>query len=744
MTTTDPVERASTPAALLPDDMLARFDERAPVYDRENRFFDEDFAELRAAGFLDVAIPADLGGGDVRLDGYVQLMRRLAYHAPATALGVNMHVYWTGVAADLMRAGDDSCRFVLDRAAAGDVLCALHGEAGNDMPLLLSTASAARVDGGWRISGHKIFGSLTPVWTLGGFHAMDTSDPAAPQIVHGFIPRGAAGVQIVDTWDTLGMRATQSQDTILDEVFVPDDLVALVCPTGFAGAGMFHVSVFAWALLGFAAVYLGAAQRAFDMTLEQLPRRTSIALTRSMAHHPEVQHNVAEMRMAYDAAEALLERTAADWATGVEHAGLAGAPRRHPSGRHQPRVRHRGPGPRSHRRCRGVQAQPHRAAVPRCAHGPVPPGQHAARARADRQALPGHRPRRSPTLGMSGHVVSGNRMTRSKLLAVIGVALLCAPVTPLPAGATTRDAAPEVSTLATFGSGLASGSTIGPDGGLYVTDPNAGSLLRVDRRSGEVATVATGLPPQVLGVGGAMDVAFVGRTAYVLVTLVGGDIIGGPHIGDATVGIYRLGRDGQFTVVADLGAWAVDHPPATDHFITTGVHYALQRYGRGFLVTDGHHNRVLQVGLDGSIEELVAFDNIVPTGLETIGPVVLMGRAGPLPHLPEDGRVLAFGPWSSTPTEIGAGARLLVDVELGPHLVLYALSQGQWDGVAEGSPAAPDTGRLVTVDRGGGMTAVVDAAGHEVVLDRPTSLEIVGGTAYVVGLDGTIVAIEHV
>ena len=115
------------------------------------------------------------------------------------------------------------------------------------------------------------------------------------------------------------MRATQSQDTILDKAFVPDDLVALVCPAGFAGAGPFQVSIFAWALLGFAAVYLGAAKRAFDMTIERMPQRTSLALENSMAHHPEVQHNVSEMRMAYDAAEALLDRTASDWAAGVDH-----------------------------------------------------------------------------------------------------------------------------------------------------------------------------------------------------------------------------------------------------------------------------------------------------------------------------------------------------------------------------------------------------------------------------------------
>jgi alkylation response protein AidB-like acyl-CoA dehydrogenase len=115
------------------------------------------------------------------------------------------------------------------------------------------------------------------------------------------------------------MRATQSQDTVLDKAFVPDEYVALVCPTGFAGAGPFQLSIFAWALMGFAATYLGAAKRAFDMTVERMPRRASIALTNSMAHHPEVQHAVAEMRVAYDAAEAMLERTCADWAAHVEH-----------------------------------------------------------------------------------------------------------------------------------------------------------------------------------------------------------------------------------------------------------------------------------------------------------------------------------------------------------------------------------------------------------------------------------------
>jgi hypothetical protein len=86
---------------------------------------------------------------------------------------------------------------------------------------------------------------------------------------------------------------------------------------------------------------------------------------------------------------------------------------------------------------------------------------------------------------------------------------------------------------------------------------------------------------------------------------------------------------------------------------------------------------------------------------------------------------------------------LIVDVEIGGDRTLYALSQGQWDEDAEGSPALPDTGRLVTADRHGRLVPVVDGAGNELVLDRPTSLELIGNTAYVTSLTGTITQIDN-
>lgn len=80
----------------LPDDMLARFAERAPAYDRENRFFTEDFEDLRQAGYLKMVVPTELGGAGMTLEEVMREQRRLAYHAPADAVAVNMHLYWTG------------------------------------------------------------------------------------------------------------------------------------------------------------------------------------------------------------------------------------------------------------------------------------------------------------------------------------------------------------------------------------------------------------------------------------------------------------------------------------------------------------------------------------------------------------------------------------------------------------------------------------------------------------------------
>ncbi|MET7424620.1 ScyD/ScyE family protein [Dactylosporangium sp. NPDC005555] len=307
------------------------------------------------------------------------------------------------------------------------------------------------------------------------------------------------------------------------------------------------------------------------------------------------------------------------------------------------------------------------------------------------------------------------------------VAALMVVLTPAAAGASAADHCDVPSRLATGLSG-GSGSTIGPDGALYVTERWSGEISRVDRRTGAVTTYATGLPLPLGEPGGSMDVEFLDGKAYVLVTLVASDI-GGTEV----VGLYRMDGPSTFTVVADIGTWNIAHPPTSEYQVPTGAQYALQAFRGDFLVTDGHLNRVLRVTRTGGISEVVAFGNIVPTGIAVRANTVYMAEAGPAPNLPEDGKIVSFDARSPQPKQVASGGRLLVDVEFGRGTKLYALAQGFFPpGNPHGSPALPNTGQLLLTKPDGTFAVVAEG------LNQPTSIEIVGNTAYVITLNGEV------
>jgi sugar lactone lactonase YvrE len=268
------------------------------------------------------------------------------------------------------------------------------------------------------------------------------------------------------------------------------------------------------------------------------------------------------------------------------------------------------------------------------------------------------------------------------------------------------------------------GGTIGPDGALYVPEGTTGEITRIDPTTGAATTFAVGLTPAPFG--GAIDVAFVGDTAYALVTLV------------EVSGIYRIEDDGP-TLLADLGAFSADHLPPYPVDVPIGLQFALQPIEGGFLVSDGHHNRILYVTMAGDVTELISFGNIVPTGLEVTGGKIYMGRTGAIPHAPADGRVVSFGLTNPRAEDIASGYSLIVDVEAGPAGTLYALSQGDSPGeVPPASPAMPESGKLLRVNSNGSFTVLVDG------LNLPTTLEFAGDTAYVVTLNGEVWKIDGV
>jgi hypothetical protein len=321
--------------------------------------------------------------------------------------------------------------------------------------------------------------------------------------------------------------------------------------------------------------------------------------------------------------------------------------------------------------------------------------------------------------------VMGSMQALKLAVAVIAAVTMAFPFAAAGTGHAHSSAVSELATFAAPGctGTCGSGSTIGPDGALYVTDGQAGRVLRVDTRSGAVTTFAAGLPllNTPPGIGGAIDVAFVGHTAYVLVANVG------PFFGEPEeiAGIYRVRRSGSAVPVADIGAWSTDNPPENTNFVLPGgVQYAMEPFRGGFAVTDGHHDRVLYVRRNGRVRELLAVPNVVPTGLAAVGRTLFMGQAGPVPHAPEDGKVVAITPRSDSPVEIASGAPLIVDVELGPKHGLYALSQGSWD--------------LTRVDRHGRLIPVAGP------LDRPTSVAFSRNSAFVVTLTGNVLKIDGI
>jgi hypothetical protein len=330
------------------------------------------------------------------------------------------------------------------------------------------------------------------------------------------------------------------------------------------------------------------------------------------------------------------------------------------------------------------------------------------------------------------------RRTRIITLAALIVSVITGSIAAVPSGASVRRAPTSPMTVTLLADGLQGsvGATIGPDGALYVTEGVPGRITRIDTSNGNATTFATGLPTREIFIGGAMDVAFVGTTMYVLVSVVGPDVGG-----NSVVGIYRQNASGGFSVFADLGTWSIDHPPLTPFDLPDGVQFALQPVADGFLVTDGHHNRVLHVSSTGEITQRIQFPNIVPTGLAVTHGTVFLAEAGPIPHLPATGKVVSFPSNAAAPNahQVASGYSLLVDVEPGPDGALYALSQGDSPGnVPPASPAAPDSGELLLVNRNGSFSVLVDE------LDLPTSLDFVGDTAFVTTLNGEVWKITNV
>ncbi|GAA2176042.1 acyl-CoA dehydrogenase family protein [Arthrobacter parietis] len=309
---------SSVAEEMLPADLLERFRARAADYDARNVFCTEDFEELASRGYLRLFCPEHDGGAAVGMAQAVACQRRLASAAPATALAVNMHLVWTAVARLLAQEGDSSLGFILSEASAGEIFAFGLSEPGNDSVLFdSSTVVERRPDGGYAFTGTKIFTSLSPVWTrLGVFGKCMDED--GERLVHGFVTRGSAGTEILEDWNMLGMRATQSHTTLLNGVVIPPARIFRKLPVG-PNRDPLVFAIFAAFETLISAVYAGIADRALELAVQAALQRAPGMDGIPVASRPGVRSAVADAAMSWERVDAHIRLLASDLDSGAAH-----------------------------------------------------------------------------------------------------------------------------------------------------------------------------------------------------------------------------------------------------------------------------------------------------------------------------------------------------------------------------------------------------------------------------------------
>ncbi len=290
------------------------FTARAARWDREAEFPMENFDDLRDAGLLGLCIPERFGGLGASFADYMHANAELGRFCPMTALTFNMHcqtVLWTGIVADDLTMPDD-VRARHDERRAALYRTIIEDGAIMSQPLSEGIAKGAttgvatiatKVDGGWSVSGRKIFASLAGAADA---YNLTCVVPGEEGIRFLSIRSDNPGVEIVGGWDTLGMRGTDSRTLVFSDAFVPaaDELLP---------PGLYDQLAARWpyVYMTLSPAYLGLTRAVLDFVQGYLsgPAPAGITARRDV---PQKQAGWAQMQIAYERSRALWEAVVAD------------------------------------------------------------------------------------------------------------------------------------------------------------------------------------------------------------------------------------------------------------------------------------------------------------------------------------------------------------------------------------------------------------------------------------------------
>ena len=257
-----------------------RFAEREAAHDANDTFVAQNYVELRERRVFSAAVPTELGGGGASHAELCAMLKALAHYSSSTALALSMHTHLVAVPVWRWRHERAPVEPLLRKVAAEQPVLVSTG--GSDF--LAGSGRAHEVEGGYRVSGRKIFSSGAPAGSMLMTMAVFDDPKQGSTVLHFPVPLDAPGVKILDTWRTLGMRATGSHDIVLENVFVPDSAVGVRRPAGVWSPAFHTIYTIAFPLVY--SVYVGVAEHARDLALREAARK---------AKDPNVQMLVGEM-----------------------------------------------------------------------------------------------------------------------------------------------------------------------------------------------------------------------------------------------------------------------------------------------------------------------------------------------------------------------------------------------------------------------------------------------------------------
>jgi alkylation response protein AidB-like acyl-CoA dehydrogenase len=255
--------------------------EHAARHDAEGSFVTEAYAVLRDAGLLKAAVPVELGGDGATVAELTALQRELGRHCGSTALASSMHQHVVAFTAWRYRRGLPGAEATLRRVAEEGILLVSTGGGDYTHP----RGEAVKVDGGYRVSGHKRFASQSGHGTVMSTMFVHDDPEQGRRVLNVAVPIGAEGVRVADNWDTLGMRGTASNDLVVEDVFVPDERVLANRPYGVVDPPLQVISEIAFPIISGA--YLGVAEGAYA---------AAVAAAAPKADSPLVQRQLGRMR----------------------------------------------------------------------------------------------------------------------------------------------------------------------------------------------------------------------------------------------------------------------------------------------------------------------------------------------------------------------------------------------------------------------------------------------------------------